>query len=70
MFDRGTTSDSGMKEERLYELRQLDTILKDSHKCTGDYVCEAAWNEDVHRPVLKLALKGCTGIESRNLYAR
>ena len=70
MFDRGTTSDSGMKEERLNELRQLDTILKDSLKCMEDYVCEAAWNEDVHRPVVKLALKSCTGIESQNVYAR
>ena len=70
MFDRGTTSDSGMKEERLNELRQLNTILKDSYECMEDYVCEAAWNEDVHRPVLKLALKGYIGIESRNVYAR
>ena len=70
MFDRGTTAGSDMKEERLNELRGLNTILKGSHECADDHVSEAAWNEDVHRPVLKLALKGYIGVKSRNVYAR
>jgi hypothetical protein len=69
MFDRGTAADSDMKEERLDELKELNKILKRSRKCTENYVCEAAWNEDVHRPVLILALNSYIGVESQNVYA-
>jgi hypothetical protein len=70
MFDRETAADSDTKEERLDELKELKKILKLSRKCAKDHVCEAAWNEDVHRPILLLALDSCIGVESRNVYAR
>jgi hypothetical protein len=70
MFDQGTAAGSDTKEERLNELRELNQILKQSAECGDDYACEAAWNEDVHRPVLRLAVESYTGVKSRNVYAR
>jgi hypothetical protein len=69
MFDRETAADSDIKEERLSELKELNKILKRSKECANNYVCEAAWNEDVHRPILLLALDSYIGVESRNVYA-
>jgi hypothetical protein len=70
MFDGGATKDSPTKEELLSELKELGEIRKASSMCTKECLAEPAWNEEVHRPVLKLALESYDGVRYLNVYDR
>ena len=70
MFDSGTAEDTRTREQLLRELEELNEILDESQKCTEKYFPEAAWNEVVHYPTLKLALKSFAGVEYLNVYDR
>ena len=68
MFDGGTTEST--KAQRLRELEELEEIRDASRMCALHFFAEAAWNEEVHYPVLKLALKSYGSVVYRNVYGR
>jgi len=68
MFDGGTAE--GTRAQRLRELEELDEIRDASRMCALHFFAEAAWNEEVHCPVLRLALKGYGSVVYRNVYGR
>jgi hypothetical protein len=70
MFDKGTAEDSDMKTRRLDELKELTEIRVASQKCELDQNSEAAWNDEVHSRVLRLAVKSFVNVEHQNVYGR
>jgi hypothetical protein len=66
MFDGGTAE--GTRAQRLRELEELDEIRDASRMCALHFFAEAAWNEEVHCPVLRLALKSYGSVVYRNVY--
>jgi hypothetical protein len=50
--------------------KSLTRFLRSPKSCTEKYFPEAAWNEAVHYPTLKLALKSFAGVEYLNVYDR
>lgn len=54
--------------DRHVELSQVKEILARAQKCRALLDAEPGWNESVHCRVLKLALKGQTGIGYQNMY--
>jgi hypothetical protein len=65
MFDGGRENDT-----REQQLRELEEIQEASKLCAQEYSTEAVWNEEVHRPILKLALKRYKDVVYRNVYGR
>jgi len=62
--------DTRTREQLLDELKELGEILERSRMCTANFFSEPAWNEEVHCPVLRLALKSYKTVVYRNVYDR
>jgi len=70
MFDSATAEDTRTREELLYELNVLGKVLNKSRRCVQNRFAEPSWNENVHFPILELALESFAGVEYRNVYGR
>jgi len=68
MFDGGRENDT--REQQLRELEELEEIQEASKLCAQEYSAEPVWNEEVHRPILNLALKIYEDVVYRNVYGR
>jgi len=70
MFDDGIAEELNTREQLLYELKELGQILDESRECAEGFSPEPAWNEAVHYPILRLALKSIAGVKCKNVYGR
>ncbi|KAJ9634087.1 hypothetical protein H2201_009118 [Coniosporium apollinis] len=55
------------KEQLLQELREAIDIRRASRQCAEDHDSEAAWNDEVHSRVLRLALRPCSEVGYKNI---
>lgn len=69
MFSGGAAEDVETKKWLIGELQEIAEIRDSSRRCARDHVSEAAWNDEVHSRILRLALKPCSGVEHQNMYA-
>lgn len=51
------------------ELNEILEIREAASLCTAENLSEAAWNDEVHSRLLRLALRSIPGVRHYNMYA-